>query len=84
MRRGEGTPPYGFAQRIQAVIFQNQTQEIQFILAELTFGGTAKETEGKKHRVPIPLIYGDRHSFASTATAMCQRRLAVFYCIRSG
>ena len=38
MRRDEGIPPYGFAQRFQAVILQNQTEEIQFILAELDFG----------------------------------------------
>ena len=58
--------------------FQNRTQEIQFILAGLNFGVTAKETEGKKLRVPIPLIYGDRDSFAQTPTGMCQRRLAAY------
>ena len=30
----------------------------------------------KKHRIPIPLIYGDRDSFAQTAPAMYHWRLA--------
>ena len=57
-------------------LLQNWTQEIRPILAGSDFVLTAKDTTGKQCRGSIPLIYGDRASFAKTPTGMCQRRLA--------
>ena len=38
VRRGEGTPPYDFAERIQPTFSKNQTKEIHPIAAGVDFG----------------------------------------------
>ena len=65
MRRGEGTPPYG-AEQIQAAILQNQTQEIQFILAGLDFELTAILPK-KRNTESLPHSCRGRDSFDSNA-----------------
>ena len=66
MRRGEGTPPYG-AEQMQAAILQNQTQEIQSILAGLDFELTAI-LPIKRNTESLPHSCRGRDSFAQTPT----------------